>query len=254
MKSLNSIPALILIVVFVVTACTKNGEPNAPAGQIAISKLKVKINEPDSMLFVAADTNKAVNWSISPSGSDELEARKTAALIKFTKAGQYTIKASNGDITSNTITVTVIDSVYEPVYVAKFSAGEQVHITPSIIKKGAKSDSTYLQLTATTKNSYCTNSNLDFGIWFNSSDGNYYVQANGIIFFIPQCGVGSHTLSRTVDFSGYFTPLVPGKYPLHIAYGGTTYYNGVIEVTDTQVIFHWDDSADLVISPNTLTR
>lgn len=254
MKAIKNLSLLLCLITCVITSCQKNGEPNAPIGQIAISKLKVKINEPDSMLLVGADTTKAVTWTIDPTGSDELRTHTIGAVVKFSKAGQYTIKASNSDETSNMLTVTVIDSVYEPLTLAKFSVGEQVHITPSIIKKGAKSDSTYLQLTATTKNSYCTNSNLDFGIWFNSSDGNYYVQVNGIIFFIPQCGVGSHTLSRTVDFSGYFTPLVPGTYPLHITYGGTTYYNGVIEVTTTQVIFHWDNSSDIVISPNILTR
>lgn len=252
MKTLKSALALLCFVLCVTTACQKNGISNAPAGQIAISKLKLKINEPDSMLLVGADTTKAVTWTISPSGSDELQTHTIAALIKFSKAGQYTIKASNSDITSNTLTVTVIDSVYAPVYNANFTAGEQINFTPRIIKS-AKSDSSYIGFTAITKNSYCTNSHLDFGVYFDSGAPTYYVQFNGIFFIIPECGVGSSPVSAVVDFSSYLTPLSPGTYPLHIFFKGTNYH-GSIEVTSTQVIFHWDNASGIIISPTILAR
>ncbi|MFC0518769.1 hypothetical protein ACFFGT_31440 [Mucilaginibacter angelicae] len=252
MKNLKSIPALLFLVLFVITACQKNGIPNAPAGQIAISKLKIKINEPDSMLLVGADTTKAVTWTISPSGSDELQTHTIAALVKFSKAGQYTVKASNSDITSSPLTVTVIDSVYAPVYNENFTAGEQISLTPRIIKS-TKSDSSYIGFTATTKNSYCTNSHLDFGIYFNTNPQAYFIQFNGIFFIIPGCGIGSHTVAATTDFSSYLTPLTPGTYPLHIFFAGAN-YNGTIEVTPTQVIFHWDNASGIIISPTTLTR
>ncbi|MEO3405284.1 hypothetical protein AAFN85_15350 [Mucilaginibacter sp. CAU 1740] len=250
MKSLKSSLALLCLFLFIVTACTKNGEPNAPNGQIAISKLKLKINQPDSMLLVGADTTKSVTWTINPTGSDDIQTHTIAALIKFSKAGQYTIKASNGDITSNTVTVTVIDSVYEPVYNAKFSAGEQINLTPRIIKS-TKSDSSYMGFTATTKNSYCTNSRLDYGIYFGAST--YYIQFNGIFFVTPECGIGSSPVSASNDFRSYLTPLKLGSYPIHISFEGTN-YDGTIEVTQTQVIFHWDNSSGIIISPTTLTR
>ncbi|PWK75263.1 hypothetical protein LX99_03756 [Mucilaginibacter oryzae] len=252
MTSLNSIPALLLLclILFTITACTKNGEPNAPTGQIAISKLKLKINQPDSMLLVGADTTKAVTWTINPAGSDTLQTHTIAALVKFNKAGQYTIKASNGAITSNTVTVTVIDSVWAPVYNANFSADEQINFTPRIIKS-AQSDSSYIGFTATTKNSYCTNSRLEYGSYFDKSD--YYIQFNGIFFVIPECGIGSSPVSATNDYSSYLTPLKPGTYPIHILFEGTN-HNGTIEVTSTQVIFHWDNTSGVIISPTTLSR
>ncbi|MDB5157999.1 MAG: hypothetical protein JWR50_2706 [Mucilaginibacter sp.] len=252
MNNLKIIPALLCFVLCVTTACQKNGIPNAPTGQIAISKLKLKINEPDSMFLVGADTTKAVTWTISPTGSDELQTHTIGAVIKFSKAGQYTVKASNSDETSNTLTVTVIDSVYAPVYNANFTAGEQINFTPRIIKS-TKSDSSYIGFTATTKNSYCTNSHLDFGIYFNTTPQAYFIQFNGIFFIIPECGVGSHTVATTTDFSSYLTPLTPGTYPLHIFFKGVN-YNGTIEITSTQVIFHWDNASDIIISPTTLTR
>jgi hypothetical protein len=55
------------------------------------------------MLLVGADTTKAVTWTISPTESDELQTHTIGAIIKFSKAGQYTVKASNSDETSNTL-------------------------------------------------------------------------------------------------------------------------------------------------------
>ncbi|SEO21424.1 hypothetical protein SAMN05192574_106109 [Mucilaginibacter gossypiicola] len=253
MKILKSPLALLCLVLLIITACQKNGIPNAPAGQIAISKLKVKIDEPDSMLLVGADTTKAVTWTISPAGSDEMQTHTIGAVIKFSKAGNYTIKASNGDETSNTLTVTVIDSVYAPVYNTDFSAGEQISMTPRIIKS-TKSDSSYIGFTATTKNSYCTNSHLEFGVWFGSNPQTYFIQFNGIFFITPGCGAGSQPVTGTADFSSYLTPLTPGIYPLNILFHDIG-YNGTVEVTPTQVIFHWDNaSSGIIISPTTLTR
>ncbi|QEM13957.1 hypothetical protein [Mucilaginibacter rubeus] len=252
MNKLKRAPALLFFALCVVAACQKNGLPNAPTGQISISKLKLKINEPDSMFLVGADTTKAVTWTITPTGYDELQTHTIGAVVKFSKAGQYTLKAANSDITSGPLTVTVIDSVYAPVYNTNFTAGEQINMTPRIVKS-AKSDSSYVGFTATTKNSYCTNANLDFGIYFNTNPQAYFIQFNGIFFFIPECGVGSHTVATTTDFSSYLTPLTPGIYPLHIFFAGIN-YNGTIEVTSTQLIFHWDNSSGIIISPTTLTR
>jgi len=67
------------------------------------------------------------------------------------------------------------------------------------------------------------------------------------------CGGGSSPITKTIDYSSYQASLSNGSYPLYIAFNNQPNVAGSIEITDTQVIFHWDNTS-VLISPAILTR
>lgn len=242
----------------VVSSCQKNGEPNAPEGEIAVSKLKVKINEPDSMLLVGAD-NKEVTWMVAPSGFDTIRTAKNAARIKFTKAGNYTISAKNNDITSKSIVITVIDSVYAPpVYFIPFDKGDPITFVPQYVKS-AKSDSAYLAFTITTQKKYCTNFAFTYSLFvpFPLHD-KYYINFIGAVIksLDNTACTGTAVLTAHNNYASYQPVLKEGVYEFYAGFGQdiNTDYVGSMEVTATQIIFHWDDSTGITISPKVLAR
>lgn len=257
MKKLLPAVALFIVVICLLTACTKNGVPNAPKGEIAVTKLRVKINEPDSMLLVGVDTNKVVSWTVAPAGQNTLRTFKTAALIQFNKAGSYVINAGNSDIQAKPITITVIDSVYEPpVSYINFDASEEITVVPRYVKS-ATSDSSYIAYTATTKKKYCNNYSLGGGVWYDTNGGGaYYLSFDYAFLKVPITGCSASViLSQNNDYRSYQRKLLPGTYALHCEFGnGVSSGTGSIEVTDTQIIFHWDDAHNIIISPKVLTR
>jgi predicted small lipoprotein YifL len=251
----NSIYSFFAIaaLIFTVSACTKDGQLNAPNGQIAATYTKLKINQPDLMALVGADSTKTVNWTVSPAGSDSLAVQKNAARLVFTKAGTYTVGASQAGAASANITITVIDSLYAPTpFATPFTAGEQITVKPQYVKS-THSDSTYLAFTVTTKNAYCANSKIDMGVFYDTNAGNYYMQLTQIVHPLD-CGVGSSTLTGHLDYSSYQVSLIDGNYPLYIEFNNQPNVVGSIEITDTQIIFHWVNTAGIVISPSTLSR
>lgn len=240
----------IAAVIFTIAACTKDGKPNAPPGQIAATYTTLQINEPDLLALVGADSTKVVNWSVTPTGSDILTSRSTAARVMFSKAGVYTVNASQTGFASASITLKVSDTVYTPM--KPFSAGEQITLVPQYVKS-ATSDSTYLAFTATTKNSYCANSSMDFGAFYDAwSTISYYMQFDAVITD-GNC-VGSKHLTGHFDYSPYQASLSNGTYPLYIAFNNQPNVVGSIEITSTNIIFHWDNTSAVVITPSTLSR
>jgi len=243
----------IAALIFTAAACTKDGKLNAPTGQIAATYTKLKINQPDLMALVGADSTKTVNWTVSPSGSDTLAVKRNAARLVFTKAGTYTVDASQTGAASATITITVIDSLYVPTPdVSPFSAGEQITLTPKYVKS-ATSDSTWLAFTVTTKNSYCTNSSMDMGVFYDGGSSSYYMQLTQVIHN-GDCGVGSAPLTGHLDYQSYYAALADGTYPLNIEFNNHPNVVGSITVTDTTITFQWDNTSGVIITPATLTR
>jgi hypothetical protein len=206
--------------IFIAAACTKNGVLNAPDGQIAANKTKVKINEPDLFALVGADSTKAVNWSVTPVGYDTLQTQRNGARIVFTKPGNYTVSASQTDSIHASIAITVVDSVWvKPAYSTPFGGDEQITMVPQYFKS-TKSDSSYIAFTASTKKAYCTNMAMDYGIYYASHDQAYYIQFNGTLLNAPDCGIGSSILTVHNNFSSYLPALLNGTYPLHIFFNG----------------------------------
>lgn len=251
--------ALLMAGFCLVSSCNKKGEPNAPQGEIAVSKLRIKINEPDSMLLVGADNNNSVTWAINPNGFDTLRTAKNAALIKFTKAGSYTISAKDNEITSKSIVITVIDSVYSPLtYFIPFDKGEPVTFAPQYVKS-ATSDSAYLAFTVSTQKKYCTNFMLTYSIYvpYPLYD-KYYINFIGAAIKSPDntACTGTAILTSHQNYSLYQPVLKEGTYGFYAGYGQDIDkdYVGSMEVTATQIIFHWDDSTGITISPKVLSR
>jgi len=245
--------ALIIAAIFTITACTKDGKLNAPTGQIAATFTRGKINQPDLMALSGADSTKVVNWSVSPAGSDSLITQRNASKWFFKKAGTYVVSASQSGSATANITITIIDSLYVPTpYATPFTAGDQITLKPQYIKS-ATSDSTYLLFTATTKDSYCANSTLDMGDFYDSSTGSYYLQVTQVLH-PHDCGTTSSPISQTLNYAGYLKSVSNGTYPLYVEFNNQPNIAGSIEITDTQVIFHWDNTGGVVITPSTLSR
>jgi len=245
--------ALIIAVIVTMAACTKSGQLNAPAGQIAATYTRGKINQPDLMALSGADSTKVVNWSVSPAGSDSLIVQRNIAKWFFKKAGTYIVSANQSGGASANITITVIDSLYVPTpYATPFTAGEQITLVPKYVKS-TTSDSTYLSFTATTKNSYCANSTMDMGVFYDRNSNTYYMQLTQVLH--PEdCGVGSSPITKTVDYGSYQASLSDGSYPLNIEFNNQPSLTGSIEITDTQIVFHWTNTGGVVITPLTLSR
>jgi hypothetical protein len=240
----------LLGLIFSFTACTKSGF-NAPAGQIAISKTSLKRYEPDTMTLVGADSTKAVNWSFSPSGSDSTTAKvKNFARVVFRKAGTYTITATQGATTAN-VTVKVSDSVYAPTpYVTPLIAGETVTVVPQYVKATATALA-HLAFTITTKNSYCTNSKLDFGAYV-ANDGTFYLSVTQILHPYD-CGVTSLPVTGNYDVNYIYNTIANGTHTINFSLANKP-LSGTFDVTDTQITFHWDNTNGVAISPAVLTR
>ncbi|SEO60269.1 hypothetical protein [Mucilaginibacter sp. OK283] len=259
MRKLSLCLAILALAFCTVSSCKKNGEPNAPVGEIAISKLRIKINEPDSMLLVGADSTKTVTWVVNPAGFDTLRTVKNAARIKFTKAGNYTISAKNNNITSKSIVITVIDSVYAPpVYFIPFDKGEQITFVPQYVKS-ATSDSAYLAFTVSTQKKYCTNFMFTYSIYMPYPlHDKYYINFIGasIKSFDNTACTGTAVLTGHYNYASYQPVLKEGTYGFYAGFGQDIDhdYVGSMEVTATQIIFHWDDSTGIIISPKVLAR
>jgi hypothetical protein len=236
-----------------ISGCTKDGKLNAPTGQIAADRIKLKINQPDFFALVGADSTKVVNWGVTPAGFDTLATQRNAARIVFTKAGNYTVSANQTGGSSATIGITVIDSVWVPPspYIA-FDGTEQINFVPQYVKS-ATSDSSYIAFTATTKKTYCTRTSMDYGIYYDVQTTSYYVQFNGASLGANDCGIGSSILSVHNDLTYYEPKLTEGHFPLHIFFNGKI-HDGSIDVTATTITFNWDDSVGVVINPKQLTR
>jgi len=246
--------APIMAVIFTIAACTKDGKLNAPAGQIAATFTRGKINQPDLMALSGADSTKVVNWSVSPVGSDSLITQRNASKWFFKKAGTYIVSASQAGSATANISITIIDSVYVATpYATPFTAGDQITVKPQYVKS-TKSDSSYLAFTVTTKDAYCTNSTFDMGVFYDKSSSSYYMQVTQVLH--PEdCGTGSSPISKSTDYGSYQASLVDGSYPLYIEFNNQPNIAGSIEITDTQVIFHWDNgNGKVLITPLVLSR
>ncbi len=250
MKNAAYIFITLFAFVILIIACTKKLD-SIPAGKIAATKVKLKINEADTLLLVGADSTKTVNWSISPAGYDTLTTKKNAARLVFNKSGSYTVYADQNGGTPASIVISVSDSVYTPPSNPLFSllTGDQLTLTPSIYTSRA-GDTTALAFTVTTTNSYCTNSVLSIG--YGGYDNIYAFTAVGVSHFNP-CGVGSGPLTGSFNYGLFHPVLVNGTYSFTATLNGTN-YTGSIVVTTTTVTFNWPYTSGVLITPKQISK
>jgi hypothetical protein len=122
--------ALVVAAILTIASCTKGGQLNAPAGQIAATKTILKINEPDLLALVGADSTKSVFWTVTPAGHDTLTTQKNGARLVFTKSGDYAVTANQSGAAPASITIKVTDSVYDPNYNPYFTplTGDEIKL------------------------------------------------------------------------------------------------------------------------------
>jgi hypothetical protein len=241
-----------VIVIFAWVACTKNGGLNALPGQIALSKSNIKINEPDSMALVGADTSKSVTWSITPQGQDTLLTLKNAARVKFTKAGTYTVKASSNGNQSAPVTITVSDSVFAPTpYLTALNDNEQFTIVPEYLKKPG-TDSSYLAFKMSTKGTYCGNSQILYNAVLDSVANAYYLNIDGVIHPY-QCGLNNIQLTSVVDYNYWHNPFPVGTFPFNVRLPWL-YYQGTVTITASTITFTWPYTSNVIITPLQISK
>jgi hypothetical protein len=248
-KSIHGILVLMLSL-YVISACNKSGNLSGPAGTLVASSYKVKINQPDTLLLNGAKTTDTVHWSVTPAGCDSLITKNNAALIFFKKAGVYQVKALDNGLSPAMVSITVSDSVYQPpvTYISTPLIGDQITLLPFY---HTSSDSSYLQFIAVTKNFYCSDSQL----LTRDSLVNGQYGINLLRVEQPsQCTTGQSPLSPTINFTvGQPAPLGNGAYPLSVTLNGTT-YTGSIVVTTTTITYNWNYTSGVLISPKQVSR
>jgi len=249
MKNLIYGSFVLLLAIFVISACNKFGDLSSPDGKLEASSYKVKINQPDSILLNGAKSTDTVQWSVTPAGYDSLITKNNAALIFFKKAGIYHVKAIDKSLTGSAA-ITVSDSVYHPVPTYWYTqlTGDQITLKPHYVASG---DSTFIQFVAQTKNYYCGSSRL---MAVDSLINGRY----GITFLDAMqpnpCVIGESPISAVINFANNQpTPLANETFPLSVTLNGTT-YTGSIAVTSATITFNWNYTAGVLISPKQINR
>ncbi len=234
-----------------IAACTKNGQFNAPAGQIAISKTTLKIGQPDTATLVGADSTKAINWSFNPTGSDAITNNiKNIIRFTFSKAGTYTVSANQGT-TNAQVTVKVIDSIYVPTpYVTPLNPGEQLTIAPQYVK-ATKTDSAHLAFTLTTKTAYCGNTHMDFSAYVDDY-GTFFMGVDDVLHFYD-CTSTYKPLTYYADIRYGYNTIAVGHHAIVFSFNSAPIY-GSFDVTATSITFNWDNTSGVIISPVTISR
>ena len=241
----------LLLVVFAISACNKLNDPSVKAGQLVASKYQLKINEPDSLLLVGADTTHTISWSVTPAGFDSLVTLRNKGLIKFTKAGSYVVKTIDNGKSATTASITVSDSVYQPAgrYVAALT-GDQITLVPHYYHNAA-ADSSYLYFVAETSKSYCATGS--FYLSWGPHNGGYNINLMGIVQNSP-CTGSQAPINGIIYLTQNDPAILPnGTTPLSVVLNGTT-YTGSMVVTATAISFNWDYNAGVLISPKQVSK
>ena len=242
----------VLLAVVIITGCNKSGLLDGQTGKVVATKTTVKINEPDSLILVGAQSTDSVRWSVAPSGSDSLITKKNTALVFFKKAGVYTVGATDNGGTPATVSITVTDSVYHSVtqYTYTPLTGDQITLVPHYYKSST-SDTSYLLFVAQTKNFYCGSSVLQTSY---SLVSNVYTIGFLQVIQPSPCAIGQLPISSVINFTTSPAGPVPdGTFPLSVTLNGTT-YTGSITVTDTNITYNWTYTSGVLISPQQITR
>lgn len=238
---------------FIIEGCNKVNDASLK-GQLVASKSMVKINEPDSLELVGATTTDAFKWTVSPTGYDSLITSKNKALVFFKKSGTYTIQVSDNGATPVSKTITVNDSVYTtPSSTITLSlAGDQITLKPAYYKS-ATADSSYIYFTATTTNSYCNVNRLNFTYGIDSLNQYNFNFKN--VIQNGTCTVSTAPLvSYAIKLIKSGSPvLADGTYPFNVILNGTT-YTGTIAVSSTNIIFNWNYTSGVLVSPKQISR
>jgi hypothetical protein len=252
MKNLTFAIITLLFAFFIISGCSKIEDP-ANNGSIIATKTTVKINEPDSLVFVGATSTDTTQWTVTPAGFHHFTSQKNAARIVFTKAGSYTVSATHTGLLPGSIVIKVsTDSIPNPADTTTYVplTGDQITLTASYYKS-ATSDTAGFSFMARTQNNYCSNGIFRINATVDASN-NYTIN----LLNIQEPKVCRGTSDHPVNSNGFnFAkgPLVNGTYPLKVTLNGTI-YNGHIVVTAATITFDWNYTSGVLITPSVLNR
>ena len=124
MKTLNLLKFILLGLL--ISACSDNNEPtgsgsgNEPVTAITLSTASNEVNIGSAVTFTVQSD---VNTDVTSASSFELDGTTTTNPITFSQLGSFTVVAAYEDLTSNTLTITVVDiPASEPSDTSSFTA------------------------------------------------------------------------------------------------------------------------------------
>ena len=124
MKTLNLFKFILLGLL--ISACSDNNEPtgsgsgNEPVTAITLSTASNEVNIGSAVTFTVQSD---VNTDVTSASSLELDGTTTSNPITFSQLGSFTVVAAYEDLTSNTLTITVVDiPASEPSDTSSFTA------------------------------------------------------------------------------------------------------------------------------------
>jgi hypothetical protein len=265
MKWLKPILMVCLFLTVVFPACVKNtvsvnyvGTKKGP--EIILPKPIVKKGEPFVVSTNGQDPGSVIKWAIRPSSGTELIPNGNEATISISAAGSYLITA---DFYSPTDTVIAFDSTHSTVIVndSAYSApgagydtvplaGGELTIVPS-------SNSGNLQfLVKTTKNYNCSSNISATGFWqytgIQPSTINFYFDSATVLISKADCGGAQNP--ATINL--FPTPLTTGPYQIYavLTQNPRQYFQGTLNVTDSDYTFTWNYSSGIIISPKQIKK
>jgi hypothetical protein len=234
----------------VVISCSKDPAVSASPA-LVLSKSVVKLGEPLVVTTRNHTLGASIHWSVSPSTNSWTSASGDSATFVFSQPGNYQVIAASATDSSSS-RVSVNDSIYTDTVNVRcnllqsvpISAGDQVILTPI-----AYSDSAGLVLLAHTQNAYTSYPILVYGGNFSGVGGSLECDFNSITEY-PCNGPGYPTPAMTDVF---FNSLADGTYTLVFKLNGTT-YQGSMTVSNASVIFNWNYTSGVTISPLTIQK
>lgn len=250
MKKLFYLIMALIPAYLIIQGCNKLGSVISPAGQITATRAELKVGELDTLLAVNAKATDNIAWTVTPSGFNTISTKDNAAVMVFSKAGTYSVKASVNNVQTDALSIKVNEAPTPQANTLVPLTGDQISLVPTYYKS-AHADTTYIYFTATTTKTYCGSSKLNLTNSIDAS-GAYLLNFTNVLVYAGCSGTPS-----TIHNWAYFkqTPilLANGTYPLSVTLDGTT-YTGTIAVTTTNVTFNWTYTSGVVIAPKVLTR
>ena len=127
--------------------------------------------------------------------------------------------------------------------------GDKITLAPGYYQNAA-GDSVGISFNAVTTNRYCSNGLLKFHNTLDANN-NFFIDFLNVQEPLVCHGTGDIPMAASVRFRRSY--LTNGSHPLKVTLNGTT-YTGNIVISASTIVFDWNYSSGVVISPNTLTR
>lgn len=256
MRYLKAVSLICLVLFGIMPSCVKNTATieyvaNKPTHALILQKDTVKKGEPFFAFATPPDSNSTTRWTIRPSDGTVIIPNGNQANISIYLAGIYVITAnfySPSDplnaYDSSHYTVTVNDSVYSPSVGSGLDTvqlfGDQLNFTPVYT-----ADSGFKFIMRTSRVYKCSPYLTAYqagGTGIGDITMNF-----GSAEVIQDTG-GCSGARNPVILNLPIDPLPIGVHTISIFFVGIT-YQGLVNVTDSNLTFTWNYTNSVVISP-----